>query len=85
MNIKTQLVSQQVINSKTYGGKNGKKFITVHQTGNTSRGANAQAHANLQSRNNVRSASWHWQVDDEDAIQSFPHDAQCWHAGKHIA
>ncbi|WP_062323680.1 N-acetylmuramoyl-L-alanine amidase [Halolactibacillus sp. JCM 19043] len=81
MNIKTQLVSQVVIKSKTYGSKNGKKFITVHQTGNTSRGANAQAHANLQSRDNVRSASWHWQVDDKDAIQSFPHDAQCWHAG----
>jgi N-acetylmuramoyl-L-alanine amidase len=35
------------------------KYITVHTTGNTGRGANALAHANLQYRGNVRTASWH--------------------------
>jgi len=48
---------------------------------NTTRGANAAAHANLQSRGNVRDASWHWQVDDHEAVQSFPDTVQCWHAG----
>lgn len=47
------------VNCTGYG--NGKKFITVHQTGNTSRGANAAMHAKLQF-NNPRDASWHWQV-----------------------
>lgn len=63
-------------NCSGYG--NGKKFITVHQTGNTNKGANAQMHANLQTR--VWDASWHWQVDDKEAIQSFPHSVKCWHA-----
>lgn len=74
---------QQLIddNSRIYGRENGKKYITVHQTGNTKKGAGAQSHANLQTNGNARSASWHWQVDDKIAIQSFTHDAQCWHAG----
>lgn len=76
MKIKQQLVSSR---AKTYGGENGRKYITVHETANTSKGANAQAHANLQSRG--FSSSWHWTVDDKEAIQSFPHTAQCWHAG----
>lgn len=76
MKIKQQLVKSR---SKTYGGTNGRKYITIHETANTSKGANAQAHANLQSRG--FSSSWHWTVDDKEAIQSFPHTAQCWHAG----
>lgn len=60
--IKKQLVSNSIANRVSYNGKNSRKYITVHQTGNTSRGANAQMHANLQSRGNSRSAGWHWQV-----------------------
>lgn len=74
--IKKQLVSSR---SKTYSGTNGRKYITIHETDNTRSGANAQAHANLQSRG--FSASWHWTVDDKEAIQSFPHTVRCWHAG----
>src|SRR5690625_1726862 len=76
-------VKQQLItsNSRTYGRNNKKQYVTVHQTGNTSKGANAQAHANLQTNGNVRQASWHYQVDDKQAIQSFDHNDQCWHAG----
>lgn len=77
MKIRKQLTSTK----HSYGRKNKKLFITVHQTGNTSKGANAAAHANLQSRGNVRGASWHWQVDDKEAVQSFTHDWQLWHAG----
>lgn len=81
VNLKKQFVSANIASQKTYGNNNKKKFVTVHQTGNPNRGANAQAHANLQSNGNVRSASWHYQVDDKEAIQSFSHRAQCWHAG----
>lgn len=65
----------------TYGRKNGKKFITVHDTGNKSKGADAEMHSRLQFNGNSRAASWHWQVDDHEAIQSFPHITQCWAAG----
>ena len=77
MNIKKQL---QTNLKYSFGKGNSKDYITIHQTGNYSKGANAQAHANLQSRLGV-DYSWHWQVDDKEAIQSYSHDVKCWHAG----
>ncbi|MDS9471369.1 N-acetylmuramoyl-L-alanine amidase [Sporosarcina pasteurii] len=76
MRIKKQFVTSR---KNTFPGTNGRKFITIHETANYSRGAGAQMHANLQSSG--FSASWHWQVDDKVAIQSFPHTVRCWHAG----
>ena len=77
LTIKTQLApTRPMVNGYGYG--NNKKYLTIHQTGNTGKGANAQMHANLQSR--VHGASWHWQVDDKEAIQSFEHTYRCWHA-----
>lgn len=61
-------------------GTNTRRYLTIHQTDNWARGANAAAHANLQSRG-YRAASWHWTVDDTEAVQSYPHAAVCWHAG----
>ena len=79
--IKRQVVSRAVAALRTYGGTNPVKSVTVHQTGNTNAGANAQAHANIQSRLNPRQASWHYSVDDKEAIQSFEDTAQVWAAG----
>lgn len=81
VNIKRQIVPGSIASRVTYGNGNKKRTVTVHQTGNTSRGAGAQAHANLQSNGNARNASWHYQVDDKEIIQSFEDDAQCFHAG----
>ena len=73
---------QLVKNSKNiYDGINRCTSITVHETANTSIGADAEAHANLQSNGNVRQASWHVQADGKQAIRSFPDTAQCWHGG----
>jgi N-acetylmuramoyl-L-alanine amidase CwlA len=76
-------IKKQLIKDTPYKiGKNNKKlYITIHETDNFSKGANAQAHANLQSNGNAREASWHYQVDDKQAIQSFTHDFQLWHGG----
>src|SRR5690625_1800156 len=81
VNIKQMIVPDNLAKKVTYGGTNQKKYITIHQTGNTSRGADAGAHARLQANGNSRSASWHYQVDDKEIIQSFEDSAQCWHAG----
>ena len=81
VNIKKQLVPNSIGRRVTAGYNNSKKYITIHQTGNTSRGADAQAHANLQSKGNGRNASWQYQVDDKGTIQSFDDNAQCFHAG----
>lgn len=79
--LKKQIVSNALKSKVGYNGTNGRKFITVHQTGNTSTGANAQAHADIQSRGNTRNAAWHYSVDDSLAIQSFEDTAQLWHCG----
>ncbi|MFK9091786.1 N-acetylmuramoyl-L-alanine amidase [Bacillus salipaludis] len=57
------------------------KYITIHETDNTSRGANAEAHARLQERGNDRTASWHVTIDDNKIIQSIPFDEVAWAAG----
>jgi N-acetylmuramoyl-L-alanine amidase CwlA len=67
--------------SKTWGTHAGPTSITIHETANTGRGANAAAHQRLQAGGNVRQASWQWQVDDREAVQSFRHNVRCWHAG----
>lgn len=64
-----------------YSGTNSKKYIVIHETDNTSKGADAQAHANLQSNGNSRTAGWHYQVDDTIIIQSFLDNDQPFHAG----
>lgn len=78
MRIREQLVTSR---DRTYDGVNPALGIVVHETDNRKIRANAAAHADLQSNVNVRDASWHWQVDDVEAVQSFPHTVQCWHAG----
>lgn len=62
-------------------GTNKRTHLTIHETANTGRGANAKAHANLQSGGNTRRASWHWQVDSVEAVQSYEHVDIAVHAG----
>jgi len=81
MKIKQQLVPNRLAGRVILGTNNKKRWITIHDTGNTSRGANARVHANLQSRGNSRKASWHYSVDDREAIQSFLDSSSCMHCG----
>lgn len=76
-----KLVPDVQANKVTYGKGNAKKFIVVHETDNTRSGADADAHARLQYNGNSRSASWHYTVDDKEAVQSFEHAWRCWAAG----
>ena len=75
-----QLVPSSVTVAPTLAGVNPCEWVTIHETANRAPGADAQAHANLQTRGNAR-ASWHYQVDDTRAIQSFPDRIRCAHAG----
>ena len=81
MTVWTQYAPQSVIDSKTSGGGNDVLYVTIHETANTSAGADAAAHANLQASGNVRSASWHEQVDEDEAVISFKPSIQTWNAG----
>lgn len=78
--IKQRIVPKRLRSRVTFNGVNQRRTLTVHQTGNTSKGANAEMHARLQERGNSRQASWHIQSDDTEIIQSFPFTAQTWHA-----
>ncbi|WP_056685580.1 peptidoglycan recognition protein family protein [Cytobacillus solani] len=57
------------------------EYITIHETDNTNTGANADAHSRLQLNGNSRKASWHIQVDCQQAIQSLPFYEAGMHAG----
>lgn len=64
------------------GRKRVPKYITIHETGNSNKGATALSHARLQQNKNPRQASWHYTVDDEDIIyQSVPDDENAYAAG----
>lgn len=79
--IRKKLVSDSQAAKVTYGKNNKKKYIVVHETDNERSGADADAHARLQYNGNSRLASWNWQVDDKEAVQSFDHKWACWAAG----
>ncbi|MED3685240.1 S-layer homology domain-containing protein [Bacillus thuringiensis] len=61
------------------------KYITIHETDNTSVGAGAKNHAqylyNQAIGNTDRVASWHFTVDDREIYQHLPINENGWHAG----
>ena len=79
-----KIIQEFLPQTKTFGYIGKAKGITLHQTGAPGRGQNARAMANYQRNmsnpNNWEQKSWHYQVDDHEAIQSFPHGVGCWHA-----
>lgn len=58
-------------------------FVTIHETGNTNRGANARAHANYLKGNDAANlpVSWHYTVDDTETYQHLPENEDAFHAG----
>jgi N-acetylmuramoyl-L-alanine amidase len=56
------------------------KYITIHNTGNSNKGADAKSHARyLGNGAGGRSASWHYTVDDKTIIQHLPDNRSGWH------
>nr|DAG38904.1 MAG TPA: N-acetylmuramoyl-L-alanine amidase [Caudoviricetes sp.] len=65
------------------GGTNPDQYITIHETGNFAKGADASAHAAyLKSDAAVKAQmSWHYTVDDHAIVQHIPDGEKAWHAG----
>lgn len=61
----------------------GPKYITIHDTANPAKGANALMHAKYLKGDEAanRPASWHFTVDDQRVVQHLPFDEVAWHAG----
>ncbi|GLZ63557.1 N-acetylmuramoyl-L-alanine amidase [Bacillus velezensis] len=55
-------------------------YITVHNTANTAKGANAAMHARYE-KNPETPTSWHFTVDDKEIYQHLPLNENGWHAG----
>ena len=54
--------------------------ITIHETANTSEGADAEAHSDYLSTTSDE-VSWHYTVDDHQIYHHLPDDEVGWHAG----
>jgi N-acetylmuramoyl-L-alanine amidase len=65
------------------GRVNPMTFITIHNTGNTSKGAGARNHANYVKGDAAANApvSWHYTTDETDIYQHIPDTADAFHAG----
>lgn len=57
------------------------KYVTIHNTASSGRGANAAAHANLQINDSRQWISWHYTVDNNEIYQSMPMNEVGYHAG----
>ncbi len=58
------------------------RYITIHNTANTSKGAGAQSHAAyLRGAGSNKYVSWHYAVDDKLITHCIPDGEVAWHAG----
>lgn len=59
------------------------EYITIHDTANSNKGANAQTHAKYLKGDSAANipVSWHFSVDDKEVVQHLPLDEIAWHAG----
>lgn len=65
------------------GYSNPKLFVTIHNTGNTSKGAGAKSHASYAKSDGAANipVSWHYTVDDNSIYQHIPESESAYHAG----
>ena len=60
------------------------EYITIHNTGNTNKGANTLAHINYLKTLDSK-VSCHYTVDDKNIAQHLPDNETAYHAGKGLA
>ncbi len=66
------------------GTENLCKYITIHDTGNKSAGADAAAHAKYIKSLNEKT-SWHYTVDDKRIYQHLPDNEKSYHTSDKVA
>jgi N-acetylmuramoyl-L-alanine amidase len=76
MNIEKKLIKYNFTSNT-----NKPKYIVIHDTGNTSKGANTDAHFNYFNGGN-RNASAHFFVDNKKVLQVVEIKDSAWHCGK---
>ena len=76
-------VNTRLIESETEarpGKKRKVRYIVIHETDNTSKGATASNHAEYLSKNNKTSTSWHYTVDEKEIYHHVPDEEVAHHA-----
>ena len=65
------------------GRANPMKYVTIHNTGNSSKGAGARNHASYIKSDTAANVpvSWHYTVDEKEIVQHLPDNEIAWHAG----
>lgn len=67
------------------GEKRQIKWLVIHETANTSSGADAEAHSRfLQENTYVAALSWHYTVDDHQIYHHLPDDEIAYHASDQL-
>ena len=66
------------------GARNSCRYITVHETANAKRGADACAHAGYVKKLRERT-SWHYTVDDHSVYQHLPDEEKSYHTSSATA
>lgn len=56
------------------------KYIVLHETGNSAKGADAARHAMYLRFNNEDDTSWHYTVDEKEIYHHIPDGEVAWHA-----
>ena len=80
MNIKQKFIPSGSVARSGYAMA--PRYICIHNTANTSKGANAASHATyLQNSGKNSSVSYHYVVDDKEIYQLLPDNEVAWHAG----
>lgn len=81
LNLEIDLIPES--NSNRPNTKITPSFITIHNTDNSGRGADARAHARYVKGQDAqnRKVSWHYTVDDKRSIKHLPVNEKGWHAG----
>ena len=82
LNIQTNyMININRENQRPYIIKNSTDFITIHDTGNDKKNADALAHAKYVSTGQNVGTSWHFTVDENSIYQHMPLNEKAYHAG----
>jgi N-acetylmuramoyl-L-alanine amidase len=73
-------IKKKLIKFNFNADENNPKFIVIHDTGNTKKGANAEMHYQFFNGGD-RQASAHYFVDDKEVIQTVLVKDKAWHCG----
>lgn len=76
-------INRQYLSTRNINGTgNPCSYIVIHETDNTNRGANAEAHARAQYNGYFTDMSVHYYTDKDGVYQAAEHTCKCWHVGR---